>query len=237
MKYKHFIFDMDGTICESRSVISAQMAVQLTILKKAGYKVVVTSGQGRESMQKQLDHFEPTYLLPQSGADSSFWKYKMNERDEVEVYRHIKKIQKAFREYDWGGGVASDHGIFVEHRGSQIAFSLTGHNCAVELKKKFDPDGRRRKIILEEIPFFSLNIDCKIAGTTCFDYTHKDYSKGRNIDRLINHLGWLKGECIYFGDKLQKGGNDESVIEVIDCVQVDGPEDCISKLLQMTLDL
>ena len=59
------------------------------------------------------------------------------------------------------------------------------------------------------------------------------------VNFFLMFLGLLAVIMVIYGGFLyiSSGGNDESVIEVIDCVQVDGPEDCISKLLQMTLDL
>ncbi len=48
----------------------------------------------------------------------------------------------------------------------------------------------------------------------------KGRNKGYNIKRLIEHEGWDASECLYFGDSLFPGGNDETMIGVIDTVPV-----------------
>lgn len=232
MKYKHFFFDLDGTLCESRESIKLDQGMALALLQRMGADTIVISGAEKERIQKQLGELEVSYIMAQCGSDTPFWKKKLSERDEIEVWRHITKIQKKLKEYDWGKGVEDER--FVENRGSQITFSLTGFDCDPKLKKDFDPDTRRRQIILKEIPFFSLNLECKVAGTTSLDYNHKEYTKGKNIKRFIDHLGWKRDECIYFGDRFFPGGNDETVMGVIDCVVVDNPKDFLEKLQKYT---
>ena len=43
-------------------------------------------------------------------------------------------------------------------------------------------------------------------------------------------MGWKKEECVYFGDMLFPGGNDESVIGVIDTEAVENPDDTLNIL-------
>ena len=46
------------------------------------------------------------------------------------------------------------------------------------------------------------------------DYFKKGKNKF-NINRLIDLKGWEKEECLFFGDALFPGGNDETVNGVI----------------------
>lgn len=228
-KYKHFIFDLDGTMCISRENISLDMHATITMLRSMGHTVTIVSGAEVERIKKQIGELEVDYMLGQCGTESPFWKKKMSERDEVEVRRHIQKIQNRLFEYDWGKGPSDER--FVENRGSQITFSLTGFDCDSKIKKEFDPTTSRRRQIMKEIPFISLSMECKVAGNTSLDYTHKDYTKGKNIARLIRNRDWYTHDCIYFGDRFYEGGNDETVKGVVvDCVVVAGPADLISKL-------
>lgn len=231
MKYKHFFFDLDGTLCESREAIGLDVAGALALLERMGADTIIVSGAEKQRIEQQLGNNSVKYLMAQCGSDTPFWKKKLTERDEIEVRRHIALIQKRLK-YDWGYGSGDER--FVENRGSQITFSLTGFDCDHKFKKDFDPDTRRRQVILKEIPFFSLNLECKIAGTTSLDYNHKEYTKGKNIKRFIDHLGWRREDCIYFGDRFFPGGNDETVMGVIDCVVVSGPKDFLEKLQKYT---
>jgi hypothetical protein len=82
-------------------------------------------------------------------------------------------------------------------------------------------------------PLVSDEILVKIGGSTSFDYIHKDRHKGANVAKLIELKGWNKDDCIYFGDGLYPGGNDESVIGVIETVLVRDHLDTYEKLKAM----
>jgi phosphomannomutase len=113
-----------------------------------------------------------------------------------------------------------------------MTFSPIGNTAPVELKRTYDPDRKKRESWLQTVPFESDEIIVKIGGSTSFDYIHKDRHKGANVQKLIDHLGWNKEECIYFGDGLYPGGNDEVVIGVIDTVLVEDHHDTYKKLRQ-----
>lgn len=221
----HFFFDMDGTICESRQQISHDMFSALLSLRNKGNDVIIISGASKEQITFQLSGFIPSFILAQSGNDSPFWKRNFTERDRVEVLRHLKDVKKKFSQH-----LGSNLDDLLQDRGSQMAFSFLGHNSDIKKKKTFDPDGSLRNNILSVIPFFSNSLEVRIGGTTCFDYTHKEYTKGKNIERLIKYMDWNKENCIYFGDALWKGGNDETVIGIIETQEVKDPKDLSNNL-------
>lgn len=203
--------DLDGTICESRQKISKEMKKALSSLNP-----IVISGASREQMEYQLDGLKCT-ILAQSGNDTPLWQNKLTEEEITEIYQHICKLQTV--KFD-----------MIENRGCQIAFSLIGHHALKDKKANFDPNRKIRKFLLDREPFKSKTLLCKIAGTTCFDYTRKNGTKGKNIARWIKENKLNKKDCIYFGDALFKGGNDESVIGVIKCVDVVSPQDLLKKI-------
>ena|SRR3990167_6300159 len=214
MKY---FFDMDGTICESRQNISFLMLEKLSELK---HNIIVISGAERERMVEQLEGLNCS-IMAQSGNDTHLWKRTLTDNEKKNIIAHIRKIIGDISKPD-----------LIDDRGCQISLSLVGHHANIELKKKFDPDGKKRERILKDNPFLNDKLECRIAGTTCLDYTRKDGTKGKNIERFIKAMEWSKKDCIYFGDKLYKGGNDESVIGIIKIVGVANPADLMLKLEQ-----
>lgn len=216
-KYKHFFFDVDGTLTESRQVISNKVDLVISNLTYSGKDTIAISGASKKQMLFQLNFCFIDYIMAQSGNDTAFWCNKLTEEEITEIYIHANKITLIEKD-------------MLENRGCQVAFSLVGHNALIEKKKEFDPTKGIRKVILKKFPFKSKTLICKVAGTTCLDYTRKNGTKGKNIAKLIKHLGWKKSECIYFGDALFKGGNDESVIKVIKTVEVSNPQDLLEKL-------
>ncbi len=197
---------MDGTICESRQIISKEMKDKLLTLGD----ITVISGAERPRVEKQLDGL-PCNIMAQSGNDTSLWKNLLTEEEKLEVCEHISKIDR-----DWQRK--------TQDRGCQISYSFIGHNAPLKHKKQFDPRSQIRKRILKRFPFTSKTLTCVIAGTTCFDYIRKNGTKGENIKRWIKENKLDQKKCKYYGDKLFKGGNDESVIGIIRTIAVKNPQ-------------
>lgn len=217
--YKHLFFDLDGTLTESRQEISQEMYDTL-VEAKSEFDIIVISGAEKERIKKQLKELD-VEIMAQSGNDTQYWKNLLTEKEKEKIVEHTRKF-----------GFSVD--FMREDRGCQISLSFTGHNAPQEIKNAFDPDSKKRQKLLKEHPFIHKTLECRIAGSTCLDYTRKNGTKGKNIERLIKLKKWNKKDCIYFGDKLFKGGNDESVIGVIKVVEVANPTDLLAKLKNNT---
>lgn len=217
----HIFCDMDGTICKSRQVISKETKEVLSKLPQ----FAVISGASRQQMEKQLDGL-PCLILAQSGNDTDLWQNTLTEKEKKEILEHIDKVKQWAEPYD-------DKVVLLEDRNCQISYSFRGMDAPADYKARFDPDKKLRQFILQEYPFNSETLKCLIGGTTCFDYIRKDGDKGHNIERYIKEKGLIKEDCIYYGDALFPGGNDESVVGIIKCVEVKDPEDLMEKLNKM----
>lgn len=121
----------------------------------------------------------------------------------------------------------------IEDRGAQITFSPIGNHAPLEIKNVYDPDRKKREKFLSDHPFESKELVVKIGGSTCLDYIHKDRHKGTGVQRFIDHMKWENKNCIYFGDGLFPGGNDEDVIGVIETILVEDHRDTYRRLKEM----
>ena len=218
--YKHLFFDLDGTLTRSRSPITQEMKDAIASLPQT---IIIISGQPRDSIEKQLGGARVDFILGQNGngafhGDKEIWQNALSDDDRREIFDHIGYIEN-IRNWD-----VDDPNDLIEDRESQVSYSFVGHHANIAMKESFDPNGVFRKKIIDENPRPLRSTDVKIAGTTCIDYFKKGSSKGSNIERLIEHEGWNKEDCLYFGDALYKGGGDETVMGVIDVQQVDGPD-------------
>lgn len=211
---RHIFLDLDNTVTESRQKISPQVK---KALEKLQVRLYVISGASKEQMEYQLDGLLCT-ILAQSGNDTPLWKNELTGKEYFECERHFLQFLSLGTQ------------DVIENRGSQIAVSLVGHNRNSKIKKIFDPKQIIRQAILKQHPFKSKTLTCRIAGTTCFDYTHKNGTKGKNIACWIKEKKLNKKDCIYYGDALFKGGNDESVKGVIKTISVKNPEDLLKKI-------
>jgi phosphomannomutase len=217
---------MDQTIAPARQPILPEMYEYLSSLP---HDIIVVSGSSNEQMPNQIKDLR-SYRLGQNGNHATdpqgveLWYVPLDESHRTEILDHISKIVELLEhplKHEWNP---------IEDRGAQITFSPIGNTAPHDLKKVYDPTRSKRDSLLAQIPFASEDLVVKIGGSTSLDYIHKDRHKGTNVQKLIDHMGWNKDECIYFGDGLFPGGNDEAVIGVVETVPVDDHLDCFKKL-------
>ncbi len=207
------IYDLDGTICESRQIISQKMKEKLSSFEEP---FIVISGAEKERIEIQMDGV-PCIMMGQNGNDAPDWENKLTLQEEAEILHHLEKVAKE------SGKLLNDE--MVHHRGCQISFSFVGHNADIKKKKLFDPTKKYRNFILKKIPFKSKSLIVRIAGTTCLDYNRKGNLKGDNLKRYMKLHNLQKKDCVYYGDNFDKGGNDESVKGIMNCVSVKNPDE------------
>ena len=221
---------MDQTVAPARQPILPEMHELLSLVTE---DVVLVSGQLTDKIEWQSNSLKAYYLgnnvnHANDYDNNEIWKNPdLTEQHKKEIHAHISAIVDYLDHdlnYDWNP---------IEDRGSQITFSPIGNTAPVELKSTYDPDRKKRDHLLENVPFNSEEIMLKIGGSTSLDYFHKDGHKGVNVKRLIDLNQWNPDDCIYFGDGLKPGGNDEVVIGVIDTVLVEDHLDTFSKLKKM----
>jgi hypothetical protein len=202
------------------------------LLYSLPHDIVVVSGGERNRITAQVGHL-PRYTLAQNGNhafdpdDVELWYHPLEDHHRAEIYAHIEKLVSAL-DHELGHEF-----VPIEDRGAQITFSPVGNHAPNEIKSVYDPDAKRRLELLSRIPLESDEIVVKIGGSTSFDYLHKDRHKGTGVARLIDHLGWNKDQCVYFGDGLYPGGNDEAVIGVIETIPVSDHLDTYARLRAM----
>lgn len=217
---------MDMTVAPSRQPITKKM---YDLLNSLDEDIIIASGQYADKIAWQSNNL-PAIRMGQNGNEAyeidgtELWYTPLTIEEKKEILAHIDKLAELLPEApnpDWNP---------IEDRGAQITFSPIGNTAPVELKKVFDPDRKKRFKMLDEVPFKSDNLVVKIGGSTSFDYFPEDRNKGTNVKKLIDLKGWNPDDCVYYGDGLYPGGNDEAVIGVIDTVAVESDEDTYQKL-------
>jgi len=214
---KLIVFDLDGTLAESKASVDAEMSRLLNDLLGI-VKVAVISGGDWPQFEKQvLSHLAHNgslvnlSILPTCGT--KFFQYKRDwqklysedftpeERDKI-----IAALKKAVAEA--GFQVEKVWGHAIEDRGSQITFSALGQQAPLDEKKKWDSDFTKRKkikaILDPLIPGFSV----RMGGATSIDVTKPGIDKAYGIGKLRDVLGISLKEMIFVGDALFPGGND-----------------------------
>jgi len=219
---KLIVFDLDGTLAESKSSLDAEMAILLSTL--LGFvRVAVISGGNWPQFQMQLlsnlphdKNLKNLSLLPTCGT--KFYKFesgweKLYSEDFTDEERNkiVSSLKQAIGLSEFKN--QTTWGEQIEDRGSQITFSALGQSAPLDEKKMWDPDFAKRqkmKTILDSlIPEFSV----RLGGTTSVDVTKPGIDKAYGIRKLRDTLGIAISEMIFIGDALFPGGNDYSAKE------------------------
>jgi HAD superfamily hydrolase (TIGR01484 family) len=233
---KLLIFDLDGTLAESKCALSLDMA---ELLEEAlqHYSIAVISGGNYPQFEKQFLGYLPLldaqlqklYLFPTCAT--SFYRY--NKRWE-KVYsedlslEQRQKILGAFQEVfkEVGFVPGTEYGPVLEDRLTQITFSALGQEAPVHLKKKWDPHHIKRLSMIDVLKNKIPEFEIRTGGSTSIDVTNKDIDKAYGIKQIEKHLGFQKSDMIFIGDALFDGGNDAPVKRTgVECLEVNGPED------------
>lgn len=223
---KYLFFDLDGTLTPSRQLIKKEMFDLLPTLNRT---IIVVSGSKNTQIREQVGDLS-IFSLGQNGnqaidvSGKLLWENVLFEDERKVVYEHIELIRPLLIH------TIPDHTDLIEDRGSQISFSIYGHNADPDEKKACDGDFKKRRAILAQCPFVSNTMEVQLGGSTCLDYFKKGFNKGTNVKRLIEMMSWNKEECVYFGDALFPGGNDDTVVGIVDTIKVRNEDDTLSIL-------
>jgi HAD superfamily hydrolase (TIGR01484 family) len=242
------IFDLDGTLAESKSRISPPMIDCLKRLLEQR-SVAVISGGAWPQFETQLvgplslspDLSKRLHLFPTSGTsfydnpDGRGWKqvYCENLTD-----AEVDRIMVAFRRILSDPGVKMPTRLWgdqIENRGTQVTFSAMGQLAPVAEKKKWDPTFFKRLILIERLMQHLPEFDLRAGGSTSIDVTRKGIDKSYGIQQIEKHLGYARSDMLFIGDALFPGGNDHAVLSTgVTCIETSGPEftsQIIEKLL------
>ena len=229
------VFDLDGTLAESKSSLDAEMSRLLRDLLGI-VKVAVISGGDWPQFEKQvlshLPHDERLVnlsLLPTCGT--KFFQYK---GDWKKIYSEDftadekEKITSSLKKAVGQAGfkVEKVWGEVIEDRGSQITFSALGQQAPLVYKDKWDSDFTKRKKIKAILDTFIPEFSVRMGGATSIDVTKPGIDKAYGVGKLRDILGISLKEMIFIGDALFAGGNDYPAEQAgVVSIPVQGPNE------------
>jgi len=228
---KLIIFDLDGTLAESKQPLTNEMTALVAKLL-AETKIAVISGGALPQFIKQVVDRLPNgmnlanlFLLPTSGAalyefhpstslraGNGEWDKIYEERLSEKEAETIETVMRAaaeetglidFSEPAWGER--------IEYRGGQVTMSALGQEAPIVEKKAWDPDHTKRHALQENIAMRLPKFSVGIGGATSIDVSKRDVDKAYGIRQLCKRLGINESDALYVGDELEPGGNDEAV--------------------------
>ena len=232
---KLIVFDLDGTLAESKLPLDAEMATLLGRLLQ-GVQVAIISGGGWPQFEKQAlsnlaqdVRLSNLSLLPTCGT--KFYKYDGRWKllySEDFLASQKRKIVDALNDALKKAGLTAERhwGDLIEDRGSQITFSALGQEAPLADKKNWDPDFAKRKKIKEILDTLIPEFSIQLGGSTSIDVTKPGIDKGYGIKKLREVLSVGINEMLFIGDALFPGGNDYPAKAAgVDSIEVRDPDE------------
>ena len=123
-------------------------------------------------------------------------------------------------------------GTFVEWRDSQINFSVVGRNCTSEQRDDYiqwDKKSGERSKIVENLrkEFKGWGLSFRLGGQISIDITREGWDKSYAFNNMLES----PDQCVFFGDKICKDGNDLDI--AMKCAlyhHIESPADLILNL-------
>jgi phosphomannomutase len=211
------VFDLDGTLAQSKSPIDTETAGLLGALLDL-VRVAVISGGDWPQFERQLlsnlpgdERLRRLSLLPTcgtklfryAGAWLPVYSEDLTAREKEEIVGALKSAVSAA-----GFDVAKVWGEIIEDRGSQITFSALGQEAPLEAKRDWDPAFTKRKALKALLDPLLPQFSVRLGGTTSVDVTKPGIDKGYGILKLRDTLHVALQEMLFIGDALFPGGND-----------------------------
>jgi phosphomannomutase len=230
---KLVVFDLDGTLAESKSMVDDEMVTLLYDLLRVAQVAVISGGDWPQfeaqmlSRLPQDERLRRLSLLPTCGT--KFLRYEGAWRKEYS--EDLSEVEKALITGALQDAVAQvafepDQlwGEQIEDRGSQITFSALGQQAPLAAKRDWDPDFTKRKQIQAILEGTLSEFSVRMGGTTSIDVTKVGIDKAYGIRKLREILEIEVAEMIFVGDALFPGGNDYPAKEAgVASIQVSGP--------------
>jgi len=211
------VFDLDGTLAESKSSLDVEMATLLDALLRV-VKVAVISGGAWPQFERQLlaglphdARLASLSILPTCGTQfyryGSGWERLYSEDFTAE---EKAKIVGALKQAIGLANLEAGRtwGEPIEDRGSQITFSALGQQAPNDEKAKWDPDFTKRKKLKGFLDTLIPGFSVRLGGMTSVDVTKPGIDKGYGIRKLRDMLGIAIDEMVFVGDALFPSGND-----------------------------
>ena len=214
-RIKLVAFDLDGTLTQHKSPLSAEARVALDALGRTRRLLMVGAGNCRRIFTQMGNY--PIDILGNYGLQ--YAEYDPAARDIRFVFdkrlpcdrESVLRRANAFRA---AHGFTEFAGESVEfHDSGVVTIALLGTKADLADKLAFDPDRSRRRAVYGEVKALFPDYKVFVGGSSSFDMAPAPYDKAYALSALCAERGLAHDEVLYVGDDYGPGGNDESVYQ------------------------
>lgn len=249
LPFQAIAFDIDDTLSVSKQPLQPVLA---GLLAKLSFIVPIgiISGAKKDQILTQLmaniegAKKENFFLFPNGGAGAYTYT---PEGELVTIYEHTISKEEAEKIKTIAEKIISDtkineghtlYGEVVEWRGPSVAISLLGQDTPPDIKRAFDPDQAKRKMLLPYLQKALPEYSIRIGGLTTIDINQPGIDKAFGMREFSKLVIIPEENILYVGDALYEGGNDYAVLSTnLKIHAVKNPEDTEAFLSSLFQDL
>ncbi|MDT0158464.1 HAD-IIB family hydrolase [Microbacterium sp. ARD32] len=236
-------FDLDDTLAPSKGRIDVRIADLLRALLQRVEVAIISGGnedQFRRQVIAQLNdatasdltrlHLLPTCgtrYLRHDGTDfTAVYAHDLTDREKTDALTALREEAERLNLWE-----PQPWGEILEDRGSQITFSALGQQAPRDAKHAWDPDGTKRAALRDAVAPRLPGLEVRSGGSTSIDITRAGIDKAYGMRRLAELTGIPLPDMLFYGDRLDEGGNDYPVLAIgVPSIAVDGWEDTADRL-------
>ena len=253
---KLVVFDLDGTLTETKSDLKPDMAHALRELLVHKRVAIIGGGTYRQFRRQFVSHLtcppellNGLFLFPTTAT--TFYRYHGGWKN---VYSRPlskekkRRIRAAIRDVFAAAGYTPPekvYGTTLEDRGSQMSYSFLGQDVVamlgtkgVRMKKEWTKKNTPLKLkiagmLQKKLP----DLEVHAAGFTTIDITQKGIDKAYGVRQIEKVLKVPIRDMVFIGDALYKGGNDAAAKKTgVQTIAVKGPKDTIKVIKKILKD-
>lgn len=212
-RIKLVAFDLDGTLTQHKSPLSAETRAVLDELGRSRRLLMVGAGNCLRIFHQMGDY--PIDILGNYGlqyaeydASAQGLRFVFDKRlpcDRESVLQRANTFREKHGFTDFTGDSVEFHDSGV------VTIALLGTKAALADKLAFDPDRSRRRAVYDEVKALFPDYKVFVGGSSSFDMAPAPYDKAYALSALCAERGLAHDEVLYVGDDYGPGGNDESV--------------------------
>ncbi|MGC4932677.1 HAD-IIB family hydrolase [Gordonia sp. DT30] len=239
--YSLVMFDLDDTLAPSKSPLDDAMVDVLRRLLQHSLVAIISGGRYEQFRTQVLDRIggidevANLHLMPTCGtqyvrySDGRWETVYAEDLTDDEKHRTLTTLETGAREL--GLWETQTWGPILEDRGSQITYSALGQSAPVDAKKSWDPDGAKKEALRAYAAQRLPDLEVRSGGSTSVDVTRKGIDKAYGAGKLMEILDLGIDDILFFGDRLDEGGNDRPVQDLgITSVAVGDWRDTLGRL-------
>ena len=209
---KKFIFDVDGTLTPSRKKIEHEFWAPFLIFCRE-HDVYLVTGSDREKTAEQLglDIFYTSKRVYNCSGSDAYEKNKNVYRDDWELPKDVENFLMDELAYSC---FPIRNGLHIERRAGGVNFSILGRGKDPSDGRaeyiKWDKERLEREDIADRIRNQFPNLTVALGGQTGLDIGPLGSDKSQILRDFSED-----DELYFFGDSMEKGGNDCSLGEAV----------------------